>query len=177
MTVDERVIANSKNANIESVSAFGKSMPSPFDSEAQLRVGDVLEIPSVLQVYQQKFGNNFGEFIVVKIIGADGVERSMNFFPSSLTRNFWPATKDAAGTVQTVLENGPLNPKGSAVEFFLSFRGKGNDAKSDTQVAMEALMGKKIKISALSPVDVQAWRNGNPTNSIRHTQVPTYDLV
>lgn len=177
MTVDERVAANSKNANIESVSSFGKAMPTPFDSESQLRVGDVLEIPMVLQVYKQKFGDNYGEFIVVKVVGADGVERSMNFFPSSLTRNFWPAKLREDKTVETLLDNGPMNPKGSAVDFFLSFRGKGTDEKTDTQVAMEALMGKKIKISALSPVDVQAWRNGKPVDSIRHTQVPTYDLV
>lgn len=177
MTVEERVAANSKNADITSVSMFGKSMPVPFDTEGQLKEGDVLEFPMTLHVYQQKFGNNFGEFIVVKIAGADGQERSMNFFPSSFTRNFWPAKMREDKTVQTILDNGPITPKGSAVEFYLSFRGKGTAEKTDIQLAMEALMGKKIKVSAVSPIDVQAWRNGKPVDSIRHTQVPTYDLV
>ena len=194
MTVDERIAQNGKNKDIEVApnGGFGKSMPQKFDADGVLEVGDILHIPNPLPtVYRRKFGVNadgkpsYGEFITINVshpvnpalgVTTAKADRAIDFFPSSLTKNIWRAQKNEQGEVETITEGGPLNPKGTAVDLYLGFQGQGTDTITDTQLGMNALAGKDIKVTAKTPFDVQAWKNGSPVNSIRKTAQFTYDL-
>lgn len=186
MTVQERVSANAKNANIkEAGQGFSKSMPAKFDSDSALLEGDKIYIPAAgeFKVYTQNFGKNArgedvtAQFIVVKVINKDNVERSINFFPTSLTKNIWPAVKDANGTVETITAGGPKNPNGTAVDAYLAFQGKGTAEKTDMQLGMEALAGKVIEIAKKEMIDTQVYRNGERKNELKQVSLLTYNLV
>lgn len=185
MTVEERIQENGKNAKIKvSANGFTKAMPNAFDSDGVLDVDDVLHIPNPIgTVYQRTFGvksdgtPSYGEFIVVNVSHPGKPDRAIDFYPSSLTKNIWPAEKNAMGEVETITDNGPLNPLGSAVETYLGFQGKGTEGVTDTQLGMNALAGKDIRIAAKTPYHVQAWKNGEPVNSLRKTSQLTYELV
>jgi len=189
MKMSERIAENKKNAAISVVSGFSKSQPQGLDTDGVLQEGDVILMPAELpEVNKQVFGmrtnpttgqpeENFGEFIVVDVRGKDGEVRAINFFPSSLTKNIWPAKKEADGTVVTVTENGPLNPKGTAVDLYKSYQGKTEEGKTDMQLGVEALLGKEIHVVSKTPVEVQRWRNGATVNEIRTTNLFVYDLA
>ena len=190
MTVEERKKENDKNQKISIVAGgkFTKSMPEQFDSDGILNEGDIIIMPdSMPVVYSQEFGIRTnadgttspatGEFIIVNVQNIKGEIRAINFFPSSFTKNIWPAVKDALDEVTTVLEDGPLNPLGTAVDKYLESQGKGTENATDMQLGVESLLGKKIKISKKKPVDVQAWKNGSPVNRLRKSYQLTYDFV
>lgn len=188
MNVQERIAENAKNANISEVSGFSKSQPQGFDTDGILDAGDVIIFPATMpKVMKQTFGmrrnadgqpeQNYAEFIVVEVINTKGESRGVNFFPSSLTKNVWPAKKEADGKVVTITENGPMNPKGSAVDLYKSVAGKGTADKTDMQLGMELLLGKKVKVENKTPVDVQRWRNGETVNELRTTNLFEYNIV
>lgn len=188
MNVQERIAENARNANISTVKTFSKSQPQGFDTDGILDAGDTIVFPETMpDINKQVFGmrrnaagqpeQNYAEFIVVEVINSKGQSRGVNFFPSSLTKNIWPAKKDADGKVTTVTENGPMNPKGTAVDLYKSFQGKTEEGKTDMQLGMEALLGKKVKVENKVPVEVQRWRNGETVNELRTTNLFEYNLV
>lgn len=188
MNVQERIADNAKNARISEVAGFSKSQPQGFDTDGILDAGDVIIFPATMpKVMKQSFGmrrnangepeENYAEFIVVEVISSKGETRGINFFPSSLTKNVWPAVKEADGKVLTITEKGPKNPKGTAVDLYKSVAGKGTEDKTDMQLGMELLLGKKVKVESKIPVDVQRWRNGEPVNELRTTNLFEYNLV
>lgn len=184
MTVAEREQENLKDGKVKEVGGFVKQMPTGFDSDGILDVGDVIEFPATMpKVYQREFakdadGNSiFGEFIVLNVKHAGKVDRAVNFYPSSFTKNIWPAKKTADGTVELDAPNGPLTPKGTAVELYLSFKGKSENGKTDVQLGVEALLGKSVKISQKQEIQTQVFRNGKRENALRKTNLLTFDIA
>ena len=188
MNVQERIAENAKNANISTVTTFSKSQPQGFDTDGILDAGDIIIFPATMpKIMKQTFGmrrnangepeENYAEFIVGEGINAKGESRGINFFPSSLTKNIWPAEKKEDGTVVTITEYGPKNPKGTAVDLYKSVAGKGTDEKTDMQLGMELLLGKKVKVENKTPVEIQRWRNGETVNELRTTNLFEYNIV
>ena len=193
MTIEQRIHENSLNTAISTVEGgqFQKSQPRGFDMDAQLQKGDVLIFPAEMpKIFSQSFGERvnrntgktekqFAEFIVINVRNKDGELRAINFFPSSLTKSIWKAHKEG-DTVVSDNAGGPLNPKGTAVDLFRSFKGKGDDKKTDVQLGMEALLGKEIEISEAESIDTQRWGNVNGVstrlNELRPSWLYTYDL-
>lgn len=185
MTIEEKLAENAKNADIKEGVGFKKSMPTPFNPEDALKQGDVINMPAVgaLRVFTQYFGEPdakgirpSGEFIVVNVTSTDGTVRAINWFPTSLTKNIWPAQMQPNGKVQTITANGPMNPKGTAVDLYKSFQGKGTADKTDVQLGVEALCSRAIKVTSVTPVDVQRWRKGIAVDELKSTNLFTYDL-
>ena len=54
---------------------------------------------------------------------------------------------------------------------------KGTAEKTDMQLDMEQLLGKKVKVENKTPVDVQRWRNGETVNELRTTNLFEYNIV
>lgn len=184
MTIVEREQENLKDGKVKEVGGFVKQMPTGFDSDSVLDVDDVLVFPAVMpKVYQREFakdadGNSiFGEFIVLNVTHPGKADRAVNFYPSSFTKNIWPAKKAADGTVELDAPNGPLTPKGTAVDLYLSFKGKSENGKTDVQLGVEALLGKSVKISQKQEIQTQVFRNGKRENALRKTNLLTFDLA
>lgn len=183
MTVQEKVQENSKNKNISESTGFTKSQPTGFDTDGILDQDDVIVMPTTMpKVFKQVFGQDangddvFGEFIVVDVEHPGKATRAINFFPSSLTKNIWPSKKNADGEVELV-EGGPLNPKGTAVDLYKSFQGKtGANGETDMQLGVEALLGKKIHIAHKEQIEVQVFRNGKRVNALKKTGLITYNV-
>lgn len=177
MNVEQLAAANAANKKIQPVAGFSKNMPVGFDPESMLQDGDIIVFPEAMpQVFQQTFGENVGEFILVKVIRADK-EIGFNFFPLSMLKNYWPAVKDENGVVTTITTNGPVNPKGTAVELFVAQRGKGSDSVTDTELGVQALLAKKVKVSKQQDVAVQKWAAGSPINELKNSTVWDYNLA
>ena len=69
-----------------------------------------------------------------------------------------------------------MNPKGSAVDLFKSYQGKtGPNGETDTQLGMEALLKKRIKVSDKQSIDVQVYRKGKRLNELKKVGLFTYD--
>lgn len=188
--MQERIAENAKNSAISEVNGFSKTQPQGIDTDGVLQEGDTIIMPAELpKVYKQSFGmrqnpttgepeENYGEFIVVDVEDKNGEIRAINFFPSSLTKNIWPAKKESDGTVTTITENGPLNPKGTAVDIYKAEQGKkGDNGETDMELGVRKLLGKRINVPSKTPVEVQRWRNGAPVNEIRTTNLFVYDVA
>lgn len=172
MTVAEKIAENAKNSNIQEVANFSKGMPPQFDGDSMLAEGDKIIMPAQMpKVYQQLFGTNKAEFIVVELIKKDGTRTSFNFFPSSLSKTIFPA--EMVGDV-VKLKLPVIHPKGDVVNHYLSFRGKSEGGKNDVQLAMESMLGWTIEITGDEVVKTQKWANGNALNELRDTHVFTY---
>lgn len=184
MTVIEKVAENAKNKNIVEVTGFTKSQPTGFDADSILQKDDVIVMPATMpKVFKQKFGEDiygnevYAEFIVVDVEHEGKATRALNFFPSSFTKNIWPSKKNEDGDVE-LLAGGPLNPKGTAVDLYKSFQGKvGENGETDMQLGMQALLGKRIRISSQEQIDIQVFRNGKRVNELKKTNLFTYDLA
>lgn len=186
MTIEQKIAENAKNADIKVATGFSKTMPTPFNPDELLHKGDTIIMPASpaeLKVFTQYFGQpnaagerNSAEFIVVNVRDEKGAIRAINWFPTSLTKNIWPASKGEDGKVKTITENGPISPKGTAVDLYKSFQGKGTADKTDVQLGVEALCGKEIKVSNATPMDVQKWRNGVAVDELKSTNLFEYDL-
>lgn len=182
MTVAERQAENAKNKAISKVTGFSKKQPVGFDPDSILDKDDVIIMPAQMpEVFKQIFGVDadgndvYAEFIVVDVEHPGKETRAINFFPSSLTKNIWPAEKNEDGEVE-LKEGGPLNPKGSAVDLFKSYQGKtGPNGETDTQLGMEALLKKRIKVSDKQSIDVQVYRKGKRLNELKKVGLFTYD--
>lgn len=184
MTIAEREQENLKDGKVKEVGGFEKQMPTGFDSDSVLDVDDVIEFPTVFpKVYQREFAKDpegkpiVGEFIVLNVKHVGKADRAINFYPSSFTKNVWPSKKNEAGEVELDAPNGPLVPKGTAVDLYLSFKGKSENGKTDVQLGVEALLGKSVKVSQKQEIQTQVFRNGKRENALRKTNLFTYDLA
>lgn len=184
MTIAEREQEALKDGKVKEVSGFVKQMPTGFDSDSVLDVDDVLVFPATMpKVYQREFAKDadgnpiFGEFIILNVQHPGKADRAINFYPSSFTKNIWPAKKSSDGTVELDAPNGPLTPKGTAVDLYLSFKGKSENGKTDVQLGVEALLGKSVKISQKQEIQTQVYRNGKRENALRKTNLLTFDLA
>ena len=180
MTVNERIAENAKNSNISESTGFGQSLPTEFNGSI-LEVGDVITLPTEYifgkggNVARQTFNGTPADFVVCKLTRADGKEDTINFFPRSMARSNFVYELDENGKCQFVA---PVLPnKGTAVDLMLSFRGKGTAEKTDLALAMDALVGKSIKITAKTTIKTQKWDNGTRVDALRDAHVYTYDLV
>jgi hypothetical protein len=45
------------------------------------------------------------------------------------------------------------------------------------QLGMQALLGKRIRISSQEQIDIQVFRNGKRVNELKKTNLFTYDLA
>lgn len=172
MTVAEKQAENAKNSNISPVTTFSKGMPPQFDGDSILQVGDKIVIPENMpQVYEQKFGENTAEFIVVELVRKDGTKTAFNFFPSSLSKTIFPAEK-VDGVVKLKL---PVDhPDGDVVNHYMSFRGKGTEEQSDVQMAMESMLGWVIEIADDKTIPTQKWVKGVAVNELKDVHKYTY---
>lgn len=188
MTVEQKIAENAKNADITTAaSGFTKTQPTPFNPDELLKKGDKIHMPATpadIKVFTQFFGKadpatgdrNKAEFIVVDVEAVDGSHRAINWFPTSLTKNIWPAQKDASGKVVPAGDGRPVQPKGTAVDLYKSFQGQNKDGKTDVQLGVEALCGHVINITDVTPMDTQKWRNGVAVDEIKSTNLFQYDL-
>lgn len=184
MTVAERQTENAMNKAISTTTGFSKKQPTGFDTDAILDKDDVIVMPKKLpEVFRQVFGKDsdgydiYAEFIVVEVEHPGKATRAVNFFPSSLTKNIWASKKDEDGDI-VLADNRPMNPKGTAVDKYVSFQGQtGPNGETDMQLGIEALLDKKIKISDRVAVDVEAFVNGKRAGKLKKSYLLTYDLV
>lgn len=172
MTVEERIEQHASDANVKAVASFGKSMPPAFDPDGMLKEGDTFTVESLDKIYSRVFGTTTAEFIPVKVIHADGTESSFDFYPSMLSKTIFPAEMVNG---EAKLKLPVLHPKGTIVDKYLSFRGKGTEEKTDVQLAMESLVGVTIKVTGDTIVKTQKWVNGKAINELKDTHVFTYD--
>lgn len=179
MTLVERRAENAENRNISPAASFGKKLPEEFGGYI-LRKGDVITLPSEYifdgddaNVFTQTFGNHEAQFVLVTLT-RDGVDSTINFFPSSMIKNIFQSEM-VNGRVQLKLP--VLRPLGTVVEYLFSFRGKGTEEKTDFHIAMEAIAGAKIKISEDTIVKTQKWTDGVALNALKDTHVYTFDFV
>lgn len=183
MNLVERIAENEKNDRIEvSENGFTKSQPQGVDPDAVLNEGDIIQFPETMPtVKKQTFpgSDNFGEFIEVNVVCEDGHEKGINFFPSSLTKNIWPAWKDEkTGEVVAEIANGPKNPSGTAVDLYTSVKGQtGPNGETDMQLGMELLLGHRVRVKSKVPVTIQRWRDGERVNELATTNLMEYELV
>ena len=179
MTLAERRAENAKNTNISAAANFGKKLPEEFGGDI-LRKGDVITLPSEYifsgnnaNVFTQTFGNSEAQFVLATLT-RDGQDSTINFFPSSMTKNIF-VSEMVGEKVQ--LKMPVLRPLGTAVEKIFSFRGKGTEEKTDFHMAMEAIAGSKIHVAEDTVVKTQKWTDGVAQNALKDTHVYTYDLV
>lgn len=184
MTVVEKVQENKKNKNISEATGFTKSQPTGFDADSILQKGDVIVFPTEMpQIYKQIFGEDadgddiYAEFIVVDVEHPGKATRAINFFPSSLTKNIWASAKNADGEIELV-ENRPLNPKGTAVAAYVAKQGEtGPNGETDMELGMRELLGKKVTVADAQQIDVQVFRNGKRVNQLKKTNLFTYNFA
>ena len=180
MTVQER-IENNKDAKPAS-NGFSRTLPEEFNGDAILMEGDIIHIPSKYvfegdnaNVFEQVFGGKVSQFVVCEITKANGEKSAINFFPTQMVKSIFVYEKNNAG--EAVLKLPVLNPKGSAPEKMLSFRGKKAEGKTDMDLAMNALAGENIKVTGDLKVQTVKWNNGVRTNELKDAHVYTYDIV
>ena len=121
-----------------------------------LELNDILTIPDTFDVYEQKFGENSAQYILCKLGDTENVKP---FYPSTFTKQRTVYNEDGSTTGQRVFT------KGTAAELFRSF--------GDVQKGMDALKGKKIKVTNVE--NVRTLRYG--TTTLMTAQIPTIDLV
>ena len=156
MSVAERININKGDANITmGGTAFSNIIRAPFDPDSQLNEGDVLIFPAKItsDIFgRRSFNGKDYEFMVIEVKKADGTMTSINWFPSTFTKNVFEWKADVNGLLS---RTGNVYPTtGTAVDAFLSERGHTDYAednktvvKSDTQKGVEKLLGKKVKIT------------------------------
>ena len=184
MTIQERLESLKNDANVKVVGKFQKSMPTLFDADSILAVGDYIVFPEVMpEVRQRVFGKDkegkdiIGEFIVVEVKHEGKETRAIDFYPSSLTKAIWPSQMNEDGEVELV-NNQPIFPKGTAVELYTSARGKSNEeGESDVQIGMTKLLGKTVHVADTQLIDIQVFRNGERINQLKQTNLFTYNLA
>lgn len=184
MTVQEKVQENKKNKNISESTGFTKSQPTGFDADSILQKDDVIVFPTEMPtVYKQVFGEDengddiYSEFIIVEVEHPGKPNRAINFFPSSLTKNIWASKKNEDGEIELV-DNRPLNPKGTAVDAYASVQGEvGPNGETDVELGMRKLLGTRVHVANAEQIDIQVFRNGKRVNQLKKTNLFTYNLA
>lgn len=158
MTLVEAVEKAKKETNVVSLASFPGEMR---DAEiVTFKEGDVFTIPEQFDILGIKLAGSEDPvpFILVETDGKDGKGFAKRFFPSTFWKSRTVYTKDKVPTDKHVSVNG------TAVDFVHQY--------TTVEEAMNALKGKKLKISKMTSVVTLSFR-GNLVN----TNIPTIDLV
>ena len=119
-----------------------------------LEEGDEWTFPEEYEVYEQKLGDNYIQYIFIEVNG-----NAKKFYPSTFTKVRVAYNEDGSTTGQRMFT------QGSAAELFRSAAG--------VQEGMDKLKGKTVKVTKITPV--RTLRYG--TTSLMTAQIPTIDLV
>lgn len=97
-------------------------------------VGDIITLPTPpFKVFKRAIGSNVAEYVIVEVKSAVGVESAKQFYPTVFTKRRPIYNEDKTPTGASEIT------KGTAAEKARKF--------ATIQEAMEALAGKKIKVS------------------------------
>ena len=119
-----------------------------------LELGDEWTFPETYEVYKQKIGSNYAQYIFIDVNG-----NAKKFYPSTFTKSRTIYNEDGTSTMKRV------HTEGSAAELFRSAQ--------DVSSAMKLLAGKKVKVTNM--VTVRTLRYGS--SDIVDALIPTIDLV
>lgn len=158
MTLVEAVEKAKKETNVVSLKSFPGEMR---DAEiVTFKEGDVFTIPAQFDILGVKLAGSEDPvpFILVETDGKDGKGFAKRFFPSTFWKSRTVYTKDKVPTDKHV------SVSGTAVDFVHQY--------TTVEEAMNALKGKKLKISKMTSVVTLSFR-GNLVN----TNIPVIDLV
>ena len=158
MTLVEAVEKAKKETNVVSLKSFPGEMR---DAEiVTFKEGDVFTIPEQFDILGVKLAGSEDPvpFILVETDGKDGKGFAKRFFPSTFWKSRTVYTKDKIPTEKHV------SVSGTAVDFVHQY--------TTVEDAMNALKGKKLKISKMTSVVTLSFR-GNLVN----TNIPVIDLV
>lgn len=158
MTLVEAVEKAKKETNVVSLASFPGEMR---DAEiVTFKEGDVFTIPERFDILGVKLAGSEDPvpFILVETNGKDGNGFAKRFFPSMFWKSRTVYTKDKVPTDKHV------SVSGTAVDFVHQY--------TTVEEAMNALKGKKLKISKMTSVVTLSFR-GNLVN----TNIPVIDLI
>lgn len=158
MTLVEAVEKAKKETNVVFLESFPGEMR---DAEiVTFKEGDVFTIPEQFDILGIKLAGSEDPvpFIFVETDGKDGKGFAKRFFPSTFWKSRTVYTKDKVPTDKHV------SVSGTAVDFVHNY--------TTVEEAMNALKGKKLKISKMTSVVTLSFR-GNLVN----TNIPVIDLV
>ena len=158
MTLVEAVEKAKKETNVVSLTSFPGEMR---DAEiVTFKEGDVFTIPEQFDILGVKLAGSEDPvpFILVETDGKDGKGFAKRFFPSTFWKSRTVYTKDKIPTEKHVTVSG------TAVDFVHQY--------TTVEEAMNALKGKKLKISKMTSVVTLSFR-GNLVN----TNIPVIDFV
>ena len=186
MTVIERINANKADGAIKmGLTVFTAGMKPVFDGGAALNEGDILIFPTLeemkTRIGARTFNGNDYEFMVIDVKAPDGTTRAINWFPTTFQNPLFVWDKDSEGNIYRTSD--VLYPEGEAVTTFLSARDKhevdeeGNE-KSNTQIGVELLAGKKVKVSSKVLYKTVGFKNGvQDTSKLIDKALYKYDFV
>lgn len=128
-------------------------------------VNDTFVIPADYEVLERVItpGSDPVKFIFVTLVNeVTGITRNIQFFPNMLAKVVYPIINGKSdGKVKTV---------GTAALEYQKYAEQGNDGMDN---AVQALVGKKIKITAKTPYTISEYGTGKPVP----TNIYTYDFA
>ena len=129
-------------------------------------VNDTFVIPADYEVLERAItpGSDPVKFILVTLVNeVTGITRNIQFFPNMLAKVVFPLNDEGRriGKVKTI---------GSAALEYQKYADQGADGMD---LAVQALVGKKIKITAKTPYTVSEYGTGKPVP----TNIYTYDFA
>ena len=119
-----------------------------------LEVGDEFVFPSTYEVFKSKRFNG-AEYILVTLTNG----QAKPFYPSTFTKRRMICNLDGTPTGERAVT------KGTAAESFRTFM--------SVEKGMDALKGKKVKVSNIEIIDTLAFRS----TDVVKAQIPTIDFV
>lgn len=158
MTLVEATNKVKTETNVQTLKSFPGEMR---DAEIiTFKEGDVFTIPQEFEIFGIKLAGSEDPvpFILVETNGKDGNGFAKRFFPSTFWKSRTVYTKDKIPTEKHV------SVSGTAVDFVHKY--------TTVEEAMNALKGKKLKISKMTNVVTLSFR-GNLVN----TNIPVIDFV
>ena len=150
----ELYLAKAKAAD-EGISSFSEvigNVPTPWEKD------DVIEFPTTIKgnSFKTKIGTKKYEYIVVKVTGADGLVRYANFFPSLFRRRARVCEIDTVDGVEVAIPTDEFVIAGGSIVEELYKK------SSKVNAVVNAILGKKIKISEIHEVNTQKYGTNEP---------------
>lgn len=145
---------------IDGVPSTKFSKPMRSTENMAFEVGDVITLPTPpFNVFKRAIGSNVAEYVIVEVKSAAGVESAKQFYPTVFTKRRPIYNEDKTPTGRSEVTKGTAAVK--AREFVT------------TNEAMEALAGKKVKVS---DIDIIRTLNFDRTDVV-DDKIMTLDLV
>lgn len=136
------------------------SKPLRSTENMAFEVGDVITLPTPpFNVFRRAIGSNIAEYVIVEVKSAAGVESAKQFYPSVFAKMRPIYNEDKTPTGNRAVTKGTAAEK--AREFV------------EVNAAMEALAGKKVKVSN---IDIIRTLNFDRTEVV-NDKIMTLDLV